>query len=104
MTRYPTIVAQLVNCFDAWVVGSAASKENPRDYDLVIDPANWSKAAQIIPKDAKVNSFGGWKFTSSGIEVDVWPETLNNLLTNYHCTEAYHPRSGTFIKMKRKPQ
>jgi len=87
-------------CFDGWLVGSSADPDNktPRDYDIVISPANWSKAAQLIPADAKVNSFGGWKCVSEGIELDVWPEDLNQLLSSAMIKFIYHPRSKTLYR------
>lgn len=102
MRKYPIIVSQLVNCFDGWLVGGSAFETGPKDYDVVIDPGNWNKVAQMIPKDAKVNSFGGWKFKDEGgVEVDVWPETLNSLMTNHFVKNLYHPRSNTAIQIVR---
>jgi hypothetical protein len=103
MRRQPVLVAQLVNCFDAWLVGGSAldSPDAPRDWDVVVSPSKWNQIAQLIPKDAKVNSFGGWKCQSEGCEVDVWPEELNSLLTNHFVKAAYHPRSDTRILIGR---
>jgi hypothetical protein len=63
----------------------------------VIPFSHWKDAAMLIPKDAKVNTFGGWKCVSEGVEVDVWPGDLGWLMTNSAFTYAWHPRTGTRI-------
>lgn len=57
------------------------------DYDLLVPLEKWQTIALLIPESAKPNKFGGWRFLVKGkdtdeIEVDVWPDTLVNYLTN----------------------
>jgi hypothetical protein len=99
MRQYPALVAKLVVCYDGWIVGSAAKPdaelENVRDWDVIIPYSEWSGAAQLIPLDAKVNTFGGWKCISEGKIVDVWPDDLTKVLTNFSVNYIWHPRSNT---------
>ncbi len=95
----PELVAKLTCSFDAWIVGSAADPENkdPRDYDVLVPFREWQKASQLIPKDAKRNSLGGFKCISDNKEVDVWPGDLDFVLKSSKLKWAYHPFSGIRI-------
>lgn len=96
MRAEPELVSKLVIIHDAWVVGSAADPNNkePRDWDVIVPYSKWNAACQLIPKDAKVNSFGGFKCISEGKEVDVWPDELGNVMQCQKAKFAWHPRSG----------
>ena len=102
MRALPAIVVQLVNMHDAWIVGSAANPDSKeiRDFDILVPFSEWRYAAILISyyPDARPNTFGGWKLTSEGTEVDVWPDDLGICLTNHLFEYAWHPRSGTRIK------
>lgn len=94
-SKLPDIVLALTHNFDAWIIGSAADPKinNPRDIDVVVPHSNWNDAAYLIPKDAIVNSFGGWKFKAeNGVEVDVWPGELSWLLVNRQLNWLWQPR------------
>jgi hypothetical protein len=77
----------------ALLVGSQAKKlmgENieSNDYDLLVPLEKWQTIALLIPIDAKPNKFGGWRFKDDKEnEIDVWPDTLQNYLTN--CKTKY---------------
>lgn len=92
-----TILAWTTN-FQAWIVGSAAdpSNKNPRDYDVIVPYSEWGRASHLIPKDAKVNSFGGWKFYDEDYqcEIDVWPGELSFILLYYNAEWAWQPHYG----------
>ena len=70
------------------IVGSVALRMaglippgTPKDYDILVPFVKWSRIAPLIPRNAELNSFGGWKFrTTKGIEVDVWPGDLQGYL------------------------
>lgn len=97
--KYPSLVKVLIAECDAWLIGeSSVNSNNPRDYDLWIPINKWSIACLIIPKDSKVNSFGGFKCISDGKEVDVWTCELEKLLTTNYFTSASYPRGGITIK------
>lgn len=93
----PTLVRKLCFGFSAWIVGSAVSSDNPRDYDVAIPYQYWREAALILPKDAKPNNFGGWKCISDGKEVDVWPFDLHEFVLIHPVKELYHPMSGIHL-------
>ena len=92
--RLPREVYQMC-VHGALLVGSVAKKlcgdesiENPKDFDLLVPLEKWQTIALLIPQTARPNKFGGWRFkTSKGVEVDVWPDSLVNYLTN--CKSAY---------------
>lgn len=105
MIPYPRLVGQLVTLFDAWIVGSGANPNTDltkvRDWDVAVPYRNWPKAALIIPKDAKVNTFGGWKCQSDGQTVDVWPDDLDTIVDSHMNTYAWQPRQG--VRLMRLP-
>lgn len=92
----PPLAIALTHNFDAWIVGSAAAPDalNPRDIDIIVPHYEWNRAAHLIPKDAKVNSFGGFKCVQDGIEMDVWPGDLGWLMQRPKACWAWHPASG----------
>lgn len=100
MKSLPAIAIKLTHICNGWIVGSAANPENvsPRDIDILIPFRNWNVASSLIPSDAKPNTFGGWKFTSKGVEFDVWPGDLDQLLLNDKAELAWHPQSGIRLK------
>lgn len=91
----PKLVVALCTNFDAWIVGSAAdpSNDNPRDIDVLVPIYSWGQACHLIPKNAKVNSLGGWKCFDD-IEIDIWPGDLGWLMQSSRSKYAWHPRSG----------
>lgn len=100
----PRLVVSLTNQFDAWLVGSAADPKstNPRDYDVIVPMYEWHKAVHLLPPDATMNSFGGWKCISDGKEVDVWPGDLGWLLQHPKARWALHPRTGIRLQVHRE--
>lgn len=71
----------------AFIVGSyakylAGEDVEPNDIDLLVPLKDWQKIALLIPENAKPNKFGGWRFFVDDIEIDVWPDTVQNYLTN----------------------
>jgi len=98
----PKIVIALTHNHDAWIVGSAADPDNktPRDYDVQVPFSEWGKAAHLIPAHSRVNTFGGWKCTSEGVEIDVWPGELGWLLQRPKCNWAWHPASGIRVQKR----
>ena len=86
----PSIVYQM--CVNgALVVGSyakllAGDNVDPNDFDLLVPYEHWPVIVLLIPKHARLNSFGGWRFTveyADGVpvEVDVWPGSLEKYLS-----------------------
>lgn len=70
----------------AYIVGSYAKmligeEIEPSDIDLIVPPEHWPIVSQMIPKKAKLNKFGGWRFKTKGIEVDIWPDTVERYLS-----------------------
>lgn len=83
----PTVAKQMCFLFDGVVLGSSAEKLYKGyplgpldDIDIVIPFDQWTKACKIIPGNAKVNSFGGFKFEDGGISVDVWMDDVTRVL------------------------
>jgi hypothetical protein len=93
---HPPLVLALTHFHDAWIVGGAADPNvgRPRDYDVVVPYRSWSAAAQLIPKNAEVNSFGGWKCSCGRAKVDVWPGDVSAVMLHPRCRWAWQPRHG----------
>lgn len=101
--KLPDIVTKLTFHCDGWLIGSSADPSNysPRDYDVFIPINNWGKASILIPKNAKINTFGGFKFKDKqGNEIDVWTGEMSNFLNTVQFSFAYHPRSGVRLEKK----
>lgn len=74
-----------------WLIGGAVrymlgdTDELPRDWDIVCPFYLWANVAVTLPKNAAANSFGGLKFVSDGVEIDIWPGEIENvLIRNMH--------------------
>lgn len=104
----PRVVYQMC-VHGALMAGSQARKMagedvEPNDYDLLVPLEKWQTIALMIPETAKPNKFGGWRFfaheplstgvtfrsggvtftagTPETVEVDVWPDSVFNYLSN----------------------
>ena len=105
----PRVVYQMC-VHGALMAGSQARKMagedvEPNDYDLLVPLEKWQTIAMLIPEHAKPNKFGGWRFFTAGpadwacttfttgghtitlnppknVEVDVWPDSVFNYLSN----------------------
>lgn len=100
--KVPTIVSILCQFHGAWVVGSAAWEDTPtgeKDFDVIVPPSQWRSAATLIPKDAKPNTFGGWKFSQDGRWIDVWPDNISMMLNHPMTKKVWNPALGIrFVK------
>jgi len=96
--HFPDLVVKLVYSCNGWVFGSACETDNPRDYDVFIPLSYWRRATMLIPKDAKINSMGGFKCLSEGKEVDVWTGEMSDMLASRFFKCAYHPITDIKIK------
>lgn len=97
--KYPELVTKLTTLCDGWLIGSSAnpSVELPRDFDVFIPLKHWLLASNFIPKDAKINSLGGFKCVSGGIEVDVWTGNFEDIVSSNYFSFAYQPKTGIRI-------
>lgn len=114
-TQYPPTVLKFFQLCGAWLIGSSAKpgltitrcdghimytdSDEGKDLDIVVPFSHWYTAAQLIPKNATVNTFGGWKFTENSKVVDVWPDDLTTILKNKTVKSnwAFHPRTNTRV-------
>lgn len=84
---------------DAWLVGSALTKDNPPDWDIVVPYNQWYRAAFLIPEDARPNKFGGWRFQVDGTQIDMWPgDVAFNIAHSSRCDRALHIQSGILVQ------
>lgn len=84
------ITAEVICCeYDGWIIGSAANPDvdvdSVGDIDIIVPFHQWRKVSKIAASmDAMLNKHGGSRFIDEGIEVDVWPDTLDtNMLTSF---------------------
>lgn len=96
--KFPRSVRIMTTTFDSWIVGSAVDSDRPKDIDVMVSWTRWHEVTSLIPSSASPNTFGGWKYTEDGTEVDVWPDSLDRLATTSQFTVAWHPKSGRFIR------
>jgi len=96
----PRIVYQMC-VHGGLIVGSQAKKlagedidGDPNDWDVLVPLEKWQTLSLLIPSDARPNKFGGWRFTVEGDEIDVWPDSVINYLSNCKST-----RGGRVIAM-----
>jgi hypothetical protein len=76
--------ALIVGSFAKYMIGENV---RPNDIDLLVPLEHWQTIAMLIPEKARPNKFGGWRFKVEGIEIDVWPDTLQNYLSQ--CRTKY---------------
>lgn len=95
----PTIVLNWLLNNRAWLIGSGAKSylmdgDMPRDLDIIVPPDQWQAVCRAIPRDIpiKINNFGGLKVKLEGIEVDVWPQHLDDYI-------ALSPRPGYAVRL-----
>lgn len=100
MKRMPRLVRMITTQYDAWIVGGGADpdQKNPKDWDVVVSYVDWQKVCLLIPKDAKLSLFGGFKFISDGMEVDVWMGDIGSVMTCHKCKYAYQPKYDILLK------
>lgn len=84
--KVPTTVLNLCYNYKGLIIGGSIgyilgeTEDIPKDIDVIIPHDTWLHACRLIPKDAKVNSFGGFKFVEDGYEVDVWMDNAAEVL------------------------
>ena len=102
MKLLPRVVYQMC-VHGGLIVGSQAkllageSIDVARDWDILVPLPKWQTIAMLIPPDAKPNKFGGWRFISEENEIDVWPDELENYLTNCKSTKGGKVYAVDFI-------
>ena len=88
MVKVPTSILLLCRQ-GAYIVGSFARHLRDEsvkfnDYDLIVPPSDWCYVAPLIPKAAKLNSYGGIKFIDdSHNSIDIWPSSIEQYLRQY---------------------
>jgi hypothetical protein len=91
----PRVVYQMA-VHGALIVGSQAKKlcgedVDAQDYDVLVPLEKWQTVALLIPRSARPNKFGGWRFKTdfkgAMVEVDVWPDSLDKYLSQ--CKTKY---------------
>jgi hypothetical protein len=94
MKLLPRLVYQMC-VHGGLIVGSQAKKligeelkELPNDWDILVPLEKWQIIAMLIPETAKPNKFGGWRISLPDLEIDVWPDNLENYLTNCKSTRG----------------
>lgn len=96
--KLPSIVTKIVHFCDCWIVGSAVDSLEPRDIDIFVPIEFWQQASSYIPKDAKINTMGGFKFIDNDIEVDMWTGNFNDFLLSDRFKVCKNIRTGIVIR------
>jgi hypothetical protein len=96
--KFPKAVLNLCYGASGWLVGGAVIEESPKDYDIAIPFSHWHIAMNMIPRDASPNSFGGWSYQDEGVDIDVWPCELGELMRNNEVKALLHLQSGALFQ------
>ncbi len=101
----PRSVKYMVQHYNVWIAGSAADPasniDKVKDLDIIIPFEEWNQITGLIPKDAKMNSYGGWRYTEDNILIDVWPDNLNNFMSSSFPKHIWQPRYNIrYLKVK----
>lgn len=89
LREIPSLVKTLTFIHNGWIVGGAAKYmcgliDAPRDWDIIIPPAEWALASKSFPHGSLINTMGGVKIVENNIEIDVWASDLgDHFLTSY---------------------
>lgn len=101
---FPTLVRQITVVYDGWIIGSAANPQltslsDVRDVDVICSYEKWREVSLLIINSGLVepNTFGGWKIKQEGVELDIWPDTLDRLVPMAAFKYAWHPKSNKRI-------
>lgn len=97
MTRLPKRIYAIVCKHNVWLVGSAVTKDDAKDVDLLVSFRDWPEVAIHIPPDAKPNTFGGFKWKEDNISIDMWPGDLSDLAASYMFKAAHNFKSGVTV-------
>lgn len=106
MNTLPHLVRLLCLNHEAWIVGGGArvlaglEPGPPRDFDVLVPHWQWGPASKLIPRGSPANSFGGFKVTADGIEIDVWQGDIGWLLAHAPKTKqrvAVQPMTETVL-------
>src|SRR5688572_28269778 len=74
----------------AWLCGSAVAcvegktELQPRDSDVMVPPDQWQSACRLIRAagyEVQLNRLGGLKIKLESWELDLWPGTIESLLS-----------------------
>lgn len=99
--REAGFVRHILTYCDGIVVGSYIDSSDSKDLDIFIPIDKWGEAAALVVgkygKEATLNSFGGFKLNDGGLEVDVWPDKIENIIFRPQFKKAYHWKSDTLI-------
>ncbi len=102
----PTLIRTILLNSDGWLTGSSMQKlldgEKPRDYDLFVSDFDLYQNTCLFMKSMAtsfdLNSRGGMKFIIEGIEIDIWPQNLEQFMKNAsHYDYLYNFRSQILI-------
>ena len=106
LKELPPKVRVITTLYDCWIVGSASKEQaiasTLKDIDIIVPFHVWTYVASILPKDTKLNSFGGHRFKDNGILIDIWPDTLDNIFLNHICLSAWQPKYNIRVYKEKK--
>lgn len=104
-------VARLL-CYNhnGFIVGGAVdylsgnSSLKPKDIDIIINPIKFMSVMMeirtLVGENIKLNSFGGFKIEDEIFTLDVWPDTLENLILNNTQCKFFIPQERKIIESR----
>lgn len=104
LKKLPPLAIQLLINYDGWLLGGTAislieGEPIKSDIDIMVPHSKWHDAVLLLTdKDVKLNTFGGYRFTHMGYEYDVWPDSIERLISFPQFKAAYHAKSDMLLR------
>lgn len=96
--RIPKRLYSALTTWDGfWILGGAAvpGASEIKDLDIMVEHHYWFLASSLIPREARVNTLGGFKWEEEGLSIDMWPDELSRLVVRPKFKAAWHPKTDT---------
>lgn len=77
--RYCVLGAYIVGSQAKYIAGDIEEPEGS-DWDLLVPYDKWQIIAMMLPSNAGINKFGGIRFEADGVEIDIWPSSVEKYL------------------------
>jgi hypothetical protein len=101
----PRSVRSLLSICGAWIAGSTAKDQKftpGKDLDIIVPFEQWVVASRIIAQrhpTVQTTSQGGWRFHEDGVDVDVWPDSLQRIFMENVCQVVWNPIKKVVVRM-----
>lgn len=106
MKNLPDVIRKLIAHHDIWICGSSAETFpllTNNNLDIAVPFTEWSKVALLIPETATPTNLGGWRFHKGNVSIDIWPTSLEELVSISSVKCLYSPKRGLRLNISHEP-